>query len=94
MKKLMNWIAGWGEKDKWIHATICLLVALTTAVITKHYTTDKYMITCFAWFAGFVAGVAKEIYDDLKSNGSDSADWAADVIGDTVATIYVFLLVA
>jgi hypothetical protein len=46
-----------------------------------------------AWFAGFFAGVGKEVYDDWKSDCSDSADWAADVLGTFLGALVSFLFV-
>ena len=79
--------------DKWIHFALCLVIALVTAVIVKLCGGDAASVLAFAWGAGFVAGFAKEINDEIKRKISDSYDWLADVIGTTLGTLVAYLLV-
>ena len=92
MEKIINFIMSI-PADKWAHFALCLVIALVTAVIVKVCGGDAASVLAFAWGAGFLAGLAKEIYDEIKSKSSDSYDWLADVIGTTLGTLAAYLLV-
>ena len=92
MRKIINFIMSI-PADKWAHFALCLVIALVTAVIVKLCGGDAASVLAFAWGAGFVAGFAKEIYDEIKTKSSDSYDWLADVIGTTLGTLVAYLLV-
>ena len=92
MRKIINFIMSI-PADKWAHFALCLVIALVTAVIVKLCGGDAASVLAFAWGAGFLAGLAKEIYDEIKSKSSDSYDWLADVIGTTLGTLVAYLLV-
>lgn len=94
MKKIIDWIVKIG-KDKWIHFTVCLIIALIAGIVTKWLCPDlsKAGVMCAAWTVGFVAGLTKEICDEIKSGSSDAYDWAADFIGSTLGAVIVLLLV-
>lgn len=86
MKKIFDYIAQCG-KDKVLHFTISLLISITAACMIKVCGGDKYAVLAGAWFAGFAAGIGKEIYDEWKYKGADEKDWAADVLGTTLGTV-------
>ena len=92
MEKIINFIMSI-PVDKWVHFALCLVIALVTAVIVKLCGGDAASVLAFAWGAGFLAGLAKEIYDEIKSKSSDSYDWLADVIGTTLGTLVAYILV-
>jgi VanZ family protein len=92
MRKIINFIMSI-PADKWAHFALSLVIALVTAVIVKVCGGDAASVLAFAWGAGFVAGFAKEILDEIKSKSSDSYDWLADVIGTTLGTLVAYLLV-
>lgn len=92
MKKIINLITSISA-DKWTHFALSLVISLVTAVIVKACGGDAPSVLAFAWGAGFVAGLAKEILDEIKSKSSDSYDWLADVIGTTLGTLIAYLLV-
>lgn len=92
MRKIINFIMSI-PADKWAHFALSLVIALVTAVIVKVCGGDAASVLAFAWGAGFLAGLAKEIYDEIKSKSSDSYDWLADVIGTTLGTLAAYLLV-
>ena len=92
MRKIINFIMSI-PADKWAHFALCLVIALVTAVIVKLCGGDAASVLAFAWGAGFLAGLAKEIYDEIKSKSSDSYDWLADVIGTTLGTLVAYILV-
>lgn len=92
MRKIINFIMSI-PADKWAHFALSLVIALVTAVIVKLCGGDTASVLAFAWGAGFVAGFAKEILDEIKSKSSDSYDWLADVIGTTLGTLVAYLLV-
>ena len=93
MDRFFNWLASWGEKDKWIHLSICLVIALLGGCLVKICGGDRVVAMGGAWLFGFAAGVIKELYDEMKAGSSDSADWAADIIGTTVGALAVLILV-
>lgn len=92
MEKILNFFTQF-DKDKLLHVLLTYGIALLAACIAKPFTSNPFSIVAAAWFAGFAAGLAKEIYDESKKTGSDSADWLADIIGTAVATIEVLILV-
>lgn len=91
MKKIFDWLGHW-DKDKVLHFCLCMIIALVAAVITKICGGDKFAVLAAGWFAGFAAGVIKEIYDEWKYKGSDEKDWAADIVGTTAGTLMAFIL--
>lgn len=90
MKKIFDWITKW-DKDKVIHLTLCLIISIAAACVIRQCGGDRYSVMGGAWFAGFLAGVGKELYDEWQYKGADEGDWAADIIGTTVGTIISFL---
>ena len=92
MKKILDWFAGL-EKDKILHDDMVLTVSLFAACVCKlFFTTEWQIVTACAFFAGFIAGVAKKIYDEWKYKGADERDWAADICGLVRGTIFSLLL--
>ena len=92
MKKILDWFAGL-EKDKILHDDLVLTVSLLAACLCKlFFTTEWQIVTACAFFAGFIAGVAKKIYDEWKYKGADERDWAADICGLVRGTIFSLLL--
>ena len=94
MKKIIEWITSIGN-DKWIHFTICLIVSLLAGIVTKHLCLNltAIEIVCVSWVVGYMVGFGKELYDEIKTKSSEAYDWAADVIGTTLGTILVLLLI-
>lgn len=92
MKKILNWFVSWG-KDKVLHFVLSFVIAIISACVCKVCGGDKFSVLAAAWLVGFFAGVGKEVYDDCKYKGSDSADWAADIAGTTLGTLVSFILV-
>lgn len=92
MKRILDWFAEL-EKDKILHDDMVLTVSLFAACVCKlFFTTEWQIVTACAFFAGFIAGVAKEIYDEWKYKGADERDWAADICGLVRGTIFSLLL--
>lgn len=92
MKKVLDWFAEL-EKDKILHDDMVLTVSLLAACVCRLLVSKEwYNITACAFFAGFIAGVAKEIYDEWKYKGADERDWAADICGLVRGTIFSLLL--
>lgn len=83
MKKIINWLTHW-DKDKVLHFTLSFLIAIIAGCFVKLIGGEKYQVLAAAWFAGFFAGVTKEIYDEWKYKGADESDWAADIVGTTL----------
>lgn len=92
MKKIWNWLTKW-DKDKVMHFSLCLIISMIAACIVRVCGGEKYTVIAVAWFAGFFAGVGKELYDEWEYKGADEGDWAADVVGTTLGTILSFLFV-
>lgn len=92
MKKILDWFAEL-EKDKILHDDMVLTVSLLAACVCRLLVSKEwYKITACAFFAGFIAGVAKEIYDEWKYKGADERDWKADVCGLVRGTLFSLLL--
>lgn len=91
IEKIIQWLSQW-NKDKVLHLLLTMLVALTAASISNVCGGNGVQNCAAAFFAGFVAGVAKEIYDEWRTGGSEESDWAADVVGIVIALVYVITL--
>lgn len=88
----MGWFSNIGE-DKVLHDDMCCTISLLAACVCRLFiTTEWQVVTACAFFAGFFAGVAKEIYDEWKYKGADERDWAADICGLVRGTIFSLLL--
>lgn len=94
MQKIINWLTSIG-KDKWIHFIACLIVSLIAGIVTKSLYPNlcPAEIACVSWVVGYMVGLGKEIYDEIKTKSSDPYDWAADLIGATLGTVVVLLFV-
>ena len=92
MKKVIEWLSHW-DKDKILHDDLVLTISLLAACVCKLLVSKEwYKITACAFFAGFIAGVAKEVYDEWKYKGADEKDWAADIIGLVRGTLFALIL--
>lgn len=91
--KIIQWLAHW-PKDKVMHFALSFVIAIIAGCFMKICGGDKWDITAAAWFAGFFAGVIKEVYDEYRHGDSDEKDWAADVVGTTLGTIVALILAA
>lgn len=92
MKKIWNWLTHW-DKDKVMHFALCLIISMAAACVIRLCGGDRYSVIGGAWFAGFFAGVGKELYDEWQYKGADEGDWAADIIGTTAGAILSYILV-
>ena len=92
MKSILDWFAGI-EKDKILHDDLVFTISLLAACVCKlFFTTEWQIVTACAFFAGFIAGVVKEICDEWKYKGADERDWKADICGLVRGTIFSLLL--
>ena len=92
MSRIIEWLSHW-DKDKILHDDLVLTISVLAACVCKlFYTTEWQVVTASTFFAGFIAGVAKEIYDEWKYKGADERDWAADICGLFRGTIFSLLL--
>ena len=92
MKKVIEWLSHW-DKDKILHDDLVFTISLLAACVCKlFYTTEWQVVTACAFFAGFICGVGKEIYDEWKYKGADKKDWAADIIGLVRGTLFSLIL--
>ena len=92
MSRIIEWLSHW-DKDKILHDDLVLTISVLAACVCKlFYTTEWQVVTACSFFAGFIAGVAKEIYDEWKYKGADERDWAADICGLFRGTIFSLLL--
>ena len=92
IEKMIAWLSHW-NKDKVLHFSLCMIVSIIAACIVKICKGDTWSIIAAAFFAGFVTGIGKEIYDEWKYGDSDSSDWAADAIGTVIGTILTEILI-
>lgn len=92
MKKIWNWLVSW-DKDKILHDDIVFTISLLAACVCRLVVGRQWdRITACAFFAGFLAGVGKEVYDEWKYKGADEKDWAADICGLLRGTLFAFIL--
>ena len=92
MSRIIEWLSHW-DKDKILHDDLVFTISLLAACVCKlFFTTEWQVVTASAFFAGFIAGVAKEIYDEWKYKGADERDWKADVCGLVRGTLFSLLL--
>ena len=92
MKRILDWFAEL-EKDKILHDDMVFTISLLAACVCRLLVSKEgYKVTACAFFAGFIAGVAKEIYDEWKYKGADERDWAADICGLVRGTLFTLLL--
>ena len=73
--------------DKVIHFALSFLVSVLAAAMAKVLGCEPFTVMAVAWFAGFIAGLAKEIHDEIEYHSADSRDWIADVLGTTLGTL-------
>ena len=92
IEKIIAWLSHW-NKDKVLHFSLCLIVALLAGCIAKVIGAENAGVIASAWFAGFLVGVAKEVWDEIDMEGSDEKDWAADITGATLGTLIVVILI-
>lgn len=90
--KIIKWLSHW-DKDKVLHFTLCLLISIVSACVMKMCHGNALDILAAAFFAGFLAGVGKELYDECNHKDSDSSDWAADCVGTILGTVIALVLV-
>ena len=90
--KIIAWLSHW-DKDKVLHFSLCLVVALLAGCVAKVIGAENTCVIASAWFAGFLVGVAKEVWDETDMDGSDVKDWAADITGATIGTLIVVILI-
>ena len=92
MKKIIEWLSHW-DKDKILHDDLVFTISMLAACICKLFISKQWdRITACAFFAGFIAAVGKEIYDEWKYKGADEKDWAADVCGLLRGTLCSLIL--
>ena len=92
MSRIIEWLSHW-DKDKILHDDMVLTVSLLAACVCRLLVSKEwYKVTACAFFAGFIVGVVKEIYDEWKYNGADERDWAADIIGLVRGTLFSLIL--
>lgn len=90
--KIIQWLKHW-PKDKVMHFALSFMIAIGAACVCKIFGGDTWSTIAAAWFAGFFAGVFKELYDEYRHGGADEKDWAADIVGTTLGTIVALILV-
>lgn len=90
--KIIAWLSHW-SKDKVLHFSLCLVIALLGGCVAKMIGAENTGVIASAWFAGFLVGVAKEVWDEIDTEGSDEKDWAADITGTTIGTLIVVILI-
>ena len=92
MSRIIDWLSHL-DKDKILHDDMVFTISLLAACVCRLLVSKEwYKITACAFFVGFIAGVAKEIYDEWKYKGADEKDWAADIIGLVRGTLFALVL--
>ena len=92
MSRIIDWLSHL-DKDKILHDDMVFTISLLAACVCRLLVSKEwYKVTACAFFVGFIAGVAKEIYDEWKYKGADEKDWAADIIGLVRGTLFALVL--
>lgn len=93
MKKIYNWFISLAN-DKKSHIIIMTMIVGIATFIFKACNFDALTSCCYGWGVGFALGILKEIIDLFKKDGSSSeaSDWAADIITDTIVSLYLYIL--
>ena len=87
--KIIAWLSHW-EKDKVLHFSLCLIISIIAACIVKMCKGDTWIIVAAAFFAGFVTGIGKEIYDEAISEArSRRISRAVDMSGGRAKAVDV-----
>lgn len=89
LKSIYNWIIN-VEKDKLLHYTISLILALTVYSIW-HCFDNKINSIGWTYFICFIITLGKEMYDEYTSGTADDKDWSADMLGVLTALIYCLI---
>ena len=89
LKSIYNWIVN-VEKDKLLHYTVSLILALTIYTIWNCFD-SKIDAICWTYAISFVITLSKEIYDEYVSGTADDKDWSADMLGIVTALIYCLI---
>lgn len=91
--KIVSWLSHW-PKDKVLHFVMCLIITIVAGCLAKMCGASWAGIIASGWFAGMLAGIAKEIYDEWDTAGSDEGDWAADAVGIVLGMLFLIIMVA
>lgn len=90
MKKIWDFIVNIA-KDKLLHIVVLGVITATAILVFKFCGCGK--LSCaYGWGVGFVFGIGKELYDEIKKKSSEAEDWLADVVSVTVVTLYSLFL--
>ena len=93
MKTILNWLLHW-PKDKVLHFALALIIALVAGCVAKVCGAGRYEVLAAGWFAGFIACIGKEIYDEYKDGDwFDTKDLIADGVGLVLAELYIITLI-
>lgn len=76
-------------KDKLLHTNICGVVAGIVIIIAKLCGCVPIDSCGYGWFAAFIFGISKEIYNGNKAKASD---WLFDIIGATLVCLFALIL--
>lgn len=77
---------------KVLHFTVVLNLFFISVCLLHAAAFDKVAVICTSAVICFCVSIFKEVWDDINGNGSESGDWAADVVGMVVGVVYSLIL--
>lgn len=77
--------------DKILHVLASCIVGVIGGAIAHFFTDSIVMCASIAFLLVFIVGMGKEIYDEKTYGGSESSDWASDLIGGLVGMLITVL---
>lgn len=92
MKKLIKLLTSIAY-DKWLHGTLAMHIFLVFVCLLHFVGYEKTGTICCSAVVAFSVSIFKEIWDDVEGGGSDSADFAADMIGLAIGIVYAIILI-
>lgn len=81
------------EKDKALRCLVAFVIAVVVAALYKLCGSTAVDASGLAWITTFVICIGKMVYKEEKCGGSDSRDWLVEVVGNTIGSLFAFLLI-
>lgn len=90
MKKIYNWFINLA-KDKLLHIQLEEIITAVATIVFLILGCNKESCA-YGWGVGVLFGIGKELFDEKKKGTSEAADWAADLVGATVVSLYSLII--
>lgn len=93
MKRIWNWIIHI-PYDKLLHDGVMIRVTALAILILKLFGLSNIESVCYGWGVGFIVGIGKEIYDEIKKKSSEASDWTVDIIATTEVSLFSYIIMS